>query len=407
MILFENVSKSYPRYSRSFKKAFELLSGKTKNPPFHALKNVSFAINPGEVVGLVGRNGAGKSTLLKLIAGTIAPSKGQVRVDGKVAALLELGHGFHPDMTGRENLFLQGVIQGLGKHEIIKRFADIVAFAELEAFIDQPVKTYSSGMLMRLAFAVATAIDPEILIIDEALSVGDGAFARKSFERIMAFKQKGATILFCSHSLYQVEALCERALWVDAGTIAQDGPAFDVIAAYNEFLEQAAQPNAPDLFADKELLAGMARIIGVQMAIDGKTEAPLIAQSQTSELVITVSYAFDPKLPPPVIGMTLTDSTGKVLASASSKESQLDLSDTREISIVFPRIALLRGKYGVGVYLLSEDGIHIYDAAPLAKRFEVRQEAQALGIVHLPHRWQIPYPAFAAFSPQETWENVR
>ena len=393
MIVFEHVSKSYPRYARSFKKAIELLKGQSKNEPFHALKDISFVIKPGEVVGLVGKNGAGKSTLLKLVAGTIAPSQGHVRIDGKVAALLELGHGFHPDMTGRENLFLQGVIQGLKKDTIKKRFAEIVAFAELEDFIDQPVKTYSSGMLMRLAFAVATAIDPEILIIDEALSVGDGAFARKSFERIMQFKQNGATILFCSHSLYQVEALCERALWLDAGTIAKDGTSFEVVAAYNDFLAQTAKEASQKAFADKKILKGMAKITAVDLAIDGKSNTASVAQSQKSDLYVTVTFDFDDQLPPPVVGIVMTDSTGKILASTSSQNSSICFGQSKAASVVFPKIPLLRGQYGIGVYLLSEDGIHIYDAVPLAKTFAVEHEGLALGIMHIPHVWQHATPS--------------
>jgi lipopolysaccharide transport system ATP-binding protein len=191
---------------------------------FWALSGVDLEVGQGEVVGIIGRNGSGKSTLLQLVCGTLSPTEGEINVHGRVAALLELGAGFNPEFSGRENVFLNGAILGVSRAEMEARFDEIVAFSGIGDFIDQPVKTYSSGMYVRLAFAVAVHIDPDILIIDEALSVGDGAFARKSFERIMALKEKGATILFCSHSMYQVEVLCQKALWLDAGTHVRPCP---------------------------------------------------------------------------------------------------------------------------------------------------------------------------------------
>lgn len=184
-----------------------------------ALEPVSIEIKKGEVLGVIGTNGSGKSTLMQLICGVLEPSSGRVQTNGRIAALLELGAGFNPDFTGRENIFLNAAILGLSHQESNKKIDEIIKFSGVEKFIDQPVKTYSSGMYVRLAFSVATSVDPDILVIDEALSVGDGAFARKSFDRIMSLKQKGCTIVFCSHSIYQVEALCQRVLWLDKGKL--------------------------------------------------------------------------------------------------------------------------------------------------------------------------------------------
>jgi len=180
---------------------------------------VSFEIAKGDVIGILGVNGAGKSTLLQLVCGTLTATHGEVLVKGRIAALLELGAGFNPEFTGRENVFMSAAIMGLTQDEVTARFEDIVEFSGIRDFIDQPVKTYSSGMYVRLAFSVATHVDPDILVIDEALSVGDGHFARKSFDRIMALKARGCTILFCSHSIYQLEALCQQALWLDQGQV--------------------------------------------------------------------------------------------------------------------------------------------------------------------------------------------
>jgi len=188
-----------------------------------------------------GVNGAGKSSLLQLICGVLEPSFGQVKVNGRIAALLELGAGFNPEFSGRENITLNATLLGLSAKEIKDKTPEIIAFSGIEEFIDQPVKTYSSGMYVRLAFAIATSVDPDILVIDEALSVGDGAFARKSFDRIMDLKSKGVTILFCSHSIYQVEALCEKAIWLNKGEVQAFGQAREVAQAYNQFLDQLSQ----------------------------------------------------------------------------------------------------------------------------------------------------------------------
>lgn len=221
-IELEKVSKGYYPSSSPLSRVMDAIMGRTADMSL-VLKPFSLNIQHGEIVGLIGVNGAGKSTLLKLIAQTTLPTTGVVSVKGSVCALLELGAGFHPDMTGRENIFLGGAVAGMSTAEIQDRFDEIVQFAGLDAVIDRPVKTYSSGMMMRLAFSLATSVDPDILILDETLSVGDGHFAKKSFDRIMGFKEAGKTILFCSHSMYQVQAICSRVIWMDEGVVRMDG----------------------------------------------------------------------------------------------------------------------------------------------------------------------------------------
>ena len=212
-LVVSNLCKSFTLYAKPIDRLWQALGKHSANTRhFHALTDISFSLAKGEVVGVVGRNGAGKSTLLQLICGTLNPSSGSVKVNGRIAALRELGSGFNPEFTGRDNVFMNAAVLGLSRTEIEAKYDDIVDFAELAAFMDQPVKTYSSGMLVRLAFAVATSVEPDILIIDEALSVGDGVFARKSFDRIMQLRDAGTSILFCSHSLYQVEALYNKAI---------------------------------------------------------------------------------------------------------------------------------------------------------------------------------------------------
>src|ERR687897_3860209 len=220
-----HVSKVYRRYSRrrqfaTLKSA--LLSGNLirdlkPDETFPAIQDVTFTLPKGRTLGVIGRNGSGKSTLLKLVAGITKPTQGEVRVDGRISALIELGAGFHPEISGRENVFINGIMLGLTKREIARRFDEIVEFAELEDFIDAPVKTYSSGMYMRLGFAVAIHVDPDVLLVDEVLAVGDEGFAHKCLDKFAEFRRRGKTILLVTHSLGLVERFCDEALWLDKG----------------------------------------------------------------------------------------------------------------------------------------------------------------------------------------------
>jgi lipopolysaccharide transport system ATP-binding protein len=235
-IAVRGLGKTYPMYARPHHRLLELLLGDRGGRwrrEHRALGDVGFDVRRGETVGIVGSNGSGKSTLLQLLCGTLEPSEGEVRVQGRIAALLELGAGFDPEFTGRENVFLYGTVLGLTRAEVEQRFDRIAAFADIGEFIDQPVRTYSSGMFVRLAFAVAIHVDPDILVVDEALSVGDEAFQRKCFARIEQLRDAGATVLFVSHASQTVVQLCDRALWLEAGALRMDGAPRDVVAAYH------------------------------------------------------------------------------------------------------------------------------------------------------------------------------
>ncbi|MGD9048430.1 MAG: ABC transporter ATP-binding protein, partial [Anaerolineae bacterium] len=237
-ILVERVSKRFTlRHDRprSFQELFlNLLHFRrtSSKEELWVLRDVSFEIEPGEMVGIVGENGAGKSTLLKLISRIINPTSGQIELEGRVAALLELGAGFHPDLTGRENVFLNGSILGFSKSEMIRIFDDIVGFSELERFVDVPIKHYSSGMRMRLGFSVAIHLQPNILLVDEVLAVGDQAFQHRCLDRINEMKQQGITIILVTHNLKEVQRMCDRAIWLDDGQIRVQGDVLDVIDRY-------------------------------------------------------------------------------------------------------------------------------------------------------------------------------
>lgn len=255
---------------------------------FWALKDINFQVNRGETVGIIGKNGSGKSTLLQIICGTLASSTGDVTVNGRVAALLELGSGFNPDFTGRENVYLNGAILGLSRKEIDDRFAEIEAFADIGEFIDQQVKSYSSGMGVRLAFAVAINADPEILIVDEALSVGDELFQRKCFSRIEAIRQKGATILFVSHSGSAIVDLCDRAILLDNGDMLTEGEPKRVVGSYQKMLYAPAETRT---LIRNQIIAGDLRSDGKSPALVG-TDAGVKTQS------VEIEESFDPALKP-------------------------------------------------------------------------------------------------------------
>ena len=244
-IVVEHAARSfrvYPRENRALKDLI-VARGRVRGSDVVALRDVSFAVEPGSAVGLVGRNGSGKTTLLRLLSGIIKPTSGSVAVGGRIGSLLELGAGFHPDLTGRENVYLNGSIHGLGRAAIREKLDEIVTFAGLEDFIDLPVRTYSSGMYMRLGFAIAAHIEADVLLLDEVFAVGDEAFQRKCFGKIFEFKQRGGTIVFVSHDAAAVERLCDRAVLLKDGLVAFSGPSHEAIVEYRRLLAGEREPD--------------------------------------------------------------------------------------------------------------------------------------------------------------------
>lgn len=396
-----NLTKCYQLYRQPADRLKQMLSFGRRHyaRDFWALRDVSFEVARGEVVGIIGRNGAGKSTLLQLICGTLQPSAGELQVNGRIAALLELGAGFNPEFSGRDNVFLNGSILGLTHDEIAARYDDIVEFSGIGAFIDQPVKTYSSGMYVRLAFAVAISVDPDILIIDEALSVGDGDFARKSFDRIMALKEAGKTILFCSHATYQIEAICSRAIWLnDGGVEMYDEPAA-VVGAYNSYLAGLDSERYARHLSDaaapansQQASRGMARIVSVTASAGGVSGHSLAVASLETEVSVAIHFAGDPSLPPPSVAVSLVQKNGTVIASAGSHNDKIVLARQDDgsgaVTLVFPALPLLKGEYHINVFLFCERGVHIYDHAEHVASLLVTQHGLEQGVVSLPHHWQ-------------------
>lgn len=401
-----NLSKCYQLYEhptdrlKQFLWPHRWLGARQYYRELWALHDINLTIMPGEVIGIVGQNGSGKSTLLQLVCGTLTPTRGSVRVSGRIAALLELGAGFNPEFTGRENVLMSAAIMGLSQSEIADRIEHIIDFSGVRDFIDQPVKTYSSGMYVRLAFSVAINVDPDILVIDEALSVGDGAFARKSFDRIMRMRDAGKTILFCSHSLFQVESLCARAIWINKGQIVLDGESAQVVSAYQTFLDKStwnATLETPiaartELASNTQHGSGSARLERIKLHVNDMLAQQAIVTSGESGMMIEVAFISDPALPCPTIAMTIQTKDGRTITSAATWEDQFTLqrapSGAGQVCLGFDQLPLLKGEYLINVYLLCEQGLHLYDAAEGVANLQVRQAGRLQGYFSIPHRWE-------------------
>jgi lipopolysaccharide transport system ATP-binding protein len=397
VIHLKNLNKCYQLYAQPVDRLKQFIwRGKRKfYKDFWALRDINLEINMGEVIGIVGRNGAGKSTLLQLVCGTLTPSSGEVTVDGRIAALLELGAGFNPEFTGRENVYMSATILGLSDEEIASRFDEIINFSGIRDFIDQPVKTYSSGMYVRLAFSVAINVSPDILIIDEALSVGDGEFSRKSFDQIMTLKNAGKTILFCSHSVYQIEALCDRAIWLEKGQIRMMGLASEVGTQYSRSLlpeNDKITEDASNQAVTNNIPQGTANITAVSASVDGVVGTCLEVKSQKSTIKLSIQFNFDAQLPTPSIVITFQTPGGLGISSMSTYHDNIDLTSWAQkdnrVDVEFTEIPLLKGDYFISIYLGCEKAIHCYDNAVNIIKLQVTQEGTEQGFVMLPHQWK-------------------
>ena len=424
VISLEGVGKTYKRFAKPSDRFWQALwprigtqKGASSNE-FVALAPLNLQVKRGEALGLIGRNGAGKSTLLQMVCGTLNPSSGSLLVTGKIGALLELGAGFNPEFTGRENVYLAAAVMGFSGAETDALYESIVDFSGIREFIDQPVKTYSSGMYVRLAFSIATSANPDILVIDEALSVGDGAFAKKSFERIMQLKTQGTTVLFCSHSMYQVESFCDRALWLDRGQVQMEGPAADVVAAYTDSLraenahsadkpspntasalevsvasQEAPSNNELEIDSDPApVTSGLTRILGIEVSVDGITGRELQALSLQSDVHITVKFESDPTQPCPTLATGFALPDGQIFTSAYTLFDGIAIERNAQgqgqATVVFEKLPLMKGRFTVGAYLFDERALHVYDVVLQAATVNVTQAGVHQGFVQLPHRWQ-------------------
>ncbi len=385
-IQVDGVSRRFVVRARETHTLKELLvaRGRTGAQEVWALRDLTLAVTPGESVGLIGRNGSGKSTLLRLIAGIIKPTTGRVATGGRVGSLLELGAGFHPDFTGRENVELNGMLQGLTRARVRERFDEIVAFAELEHAIDRPVRTYSSGMTMRLGFAIAAFLEADVLLLDEVFAVGDESFQRKCFGVIAAFKERGGTILFVSHDASAVERLCDRAVLLRSGELAFDGPVHEAITRYRRALaedaEPAGAPRPPDAAGTGEARFASVRLVGP----DGEPRSRFLA-GEPFGLEIQLSGASGASS----LHLELRDGSGLLVAEEVLDPRALGGNGADGLSFRFDVSAppLQFGRFDVGLALVGDDG-RLMDRLPRGVPLLVYPDGEGRGLVRLEGTWR-------------------
>ncbi len=339
---------------------------------FQALDKVNFEIGSGEIVGIIGRNGAGKSTLLRMIGGVGLPDSGSITVRGKVGALLELGAGFHPELTGRENIYVNGVISGLTRVEVSQRFDDIVAFSELEDFIDNPLRTYSSGMQLRLAFAISVNTDPDILLIDEVLAVGDLAFQQKCLERIEYFKRKGCAILIVSHDVEQVKAVCDRVIWLRGGTIAAHGDPQGVAEQYEHAMimetekrratESAQRIETGQRTQDENNRQGTREMEIIDVQIKNSDGMPIAEVERGCGLTVVISCKSREINPSVIFSLSISDMNGEIFLDTNTADLDMPAIDQKCVARVnIDKLDLPDGKYFLDLGIYEKDWVCIYD----------------------------------------------
>ncbi len=378
--------KVYPRESRRLKDAV-VARGRSRPEDVVALEGVSFRIEPGGAVGLVGRNGSGKTTLLRLISGIIKPSSGHVDVGGRVGSLLELGAGFHPDLTGRENVFLNGSIYGLKRAYLREQLDEIVAFAGLEQAIDRPVRTYSSGMYMRLGFAIAAHIDADVLLLDEVFAVGDEQFQRKCFGKIFDFKRRGGTIVFVSHDASAVERLCDRAILLRHGSVDFDGPTHEAIVRYRQLLAGDRDP-AERGAGLKEWGSGEVRIDEAELlGPEGEARTQFLAGEP---LTLRLRLVAQRPLDAPRLSFEVRDASGLLVAGSGQSTGELGWeADTTTLAARFDvdSLPLADGRFHVRLGLSDDTGGELYHWLDEALTFVVYPGGDVRGVVRLDGRW--------------------
>jgi ABC-type polysaccharide/polyol phosphate transport system ATPase subunit len=387
-----------------------LLDNLTPDQTFTALDGVSFEVKKGSTFGVIGENGSGKSTLLKLLAGITKPTRGSLSVEGRVSALIELGAGFHPEISGRENVAINGIMLGLSRREVADRFDDIVAFAELERFIDAPVKTYSSGMYARLGFAVAIHVDPDVLLIDEVLAVGDEAFTRKCLDKIGEFRRRGKTILIVTHSLGLVEKMCDDALWLRGGRVADHGDPKRVIDAYLTYVaggeevllagtqgqHAATTGPAPEAPGDETARHGYREgrwggreieITGVRLLDDRGRERHVYVPGET--LTVALSFRAEKPLEDFVFGFGLFTADGVNVYGTNTHIEEFKakrIQGEGSLSLALSDLALVEGTYLIDVAVHKKDGTP-YDYLRGFHSFRVKSRVKDVGVHRPRHAW--------------------
>ena len=388
-VTVENVWKYFRLYheKNQYLKSTLLRGRRARYDEFWALKDVDFEIPFGSTFGIIGSNGSGKSTLLKCLAGILSPDKGSVSCNGRMAALLELGAGFHPDLSGRENIYLNGAILGMTRSEIDRKLEEIIDFSGLDKFVDTPVKNYSSGMVVRLGFAIATNVDPEILIIDEVLAVGDESFQHRCHEKIETFRQEGRTIILVSHGLMQVAQLCSTVAWLEKGVIQEIGPSYEVIGKYSGQSHDAApkvEGEIGERWGSHEAEITRAEFIDA----DG---APVHVLKTGEPISLQIDYTAHMPIKEPVFGIRITHLHGTNVWGSNTKRMGFQpatLNNSGTITLNIPDLPILAGTYDLTVALTDQHETYEYDHWERRVRFDVVQyNSFDEGLIQIQANW--------------------
>jgi ABC-type polysaccharide/polyol phosphate transport system ATPase subunit len=392
-IVVDGVSKRFRLYherNRSLKAAV-VRGGRNRYEEFWALRDVSLEIEEGITYGLVGENGSGKSTLLKCIARILRPDEGSIRTRGKMAALLELGSGFHPELSGRENVFLNGSILGLSKRELTARFDDIVGFAGLERFIDQPVKNYSSGMYVRLGFSVAINVDPDVLLVDEVLAVGDAVFQRRCNEKFADFRRAGKTVVVVSHASEAMRTMCDKVAWLQDGRVVVEGRPEDVV---DDYVDQGHEDRVETTTeAESRWGSGEVRLEAVQLL--DRSGAPVTHPATGDAVTFRLRYRADQPLSKPVFGVALETLDGTWLWAHHTRDAGFvpdEITGEGTVELHVPALMLQPSTYDLSVSVVDYTTTHVYDYLRRCLRFDVVHGTprESGGYVALGGRWSSP-----------------
>lgn len=382
------LTKTYQLYQRPIDRLIEMFTRARRHTTFPALENVTFEVERGETLGVIGQNGAGKSTLLKLLCNVTDPTSGTLETRGSIASILELGTGFHPEFTGRDNAALNAAILGLTPADIRRKLPDILEFSELGEFLDRPVKTYSSGMYMRLAFSVAVNVDPDVLVIDEALAVGDGHFQKKCVDKIRQFQEQKRTILFCSHSLYLVSQICRRALWLDHGKVMRHGRAVDVVHEYETFLLQRDREEAA-VQTEETRPHSPVRIRTVR--VTDRAGAPRDRFRQGEDILVHLTIESDiPEQPiHTIVGIVRSADDFPVMAVGTHGDGLAPISGKSEyeLTVALHDVPLLRGDFAIIAYVGDENAVSVFDRRDIRPAFSMLGDQYEVGIIQVKHDW--------------------
>lgn len=366
---------------------------RTVTSTVEALRGVSFEVSPGEALGIIGRNGSGKSTMLKVLAGIIKPHGGEVEIAGTVASMLELGAGFHPDYTGRENVYLNGSIYGLSRAQVDERFDDIVSFAEIPDFVDAPVRTYSSGMYMRLAFAIASHVNPDVLLLDEVFAVGDESFQLKCMARMFDYQRRGGTIVLVSHDPLAIERVCDRAILLEQGTVAAEGPTDEVLATYHRALagggeavtgESTLDEDDPRIWGNREAYIADCRLVGPR----GRSRRFVNGEVMHIEMDIVPTRPIEA----PTYGISISTTDGLLCFGTNTRRDSRTtglLTEPTTVRFTVPSLPLQEGSFVAQFAVVSHDESVIYHWLDRWLEFSVFTSGSGVGIVNMGGTWQL------------------